>query len=174
MLVYLQPITLSRPAAAAPSRPSRSRPRASTAPTVPAPIVVPDTTAPSTAIELPSTDWQHELELSARNVVREQAKASQRMRSLDSRPKALQLPRVSSEPKPGDVAVLPNGDLLITFAHGWTCTQSQPGLDEMFSVWAKHRPQKCTKKGDGSGGGKIGLQRRDYLREPLADPPAGN
>lgn len=173
VLVYLQPITLSRPAAP-PAAPARPPPRASTAPTAPAPIIVPGTPAPSTAIELPTADWQHELELSARNVVREQVEASQRMRSLDSRPKALQLPGVSSDPKPGNVAVLPNGDLLITFSHGWTCTQGQPALDELFSVWARHRPQKCTKKGDGDASGKIELQPRDYLREPLADPPADN
>lgn len=174
VLVYMLPLSLSRPTTAPPASPARALQRSGATPTAPPPIIAPEPSAPSTAIQLPPPDWQLELQRSVRNVVEEQSAATQKPRSLDSRPKVLQLPRDSTEPNPGDVAILPNGDLLITFAHGWTCLHSQPALDEAFSVWAKHRPAKCTKKGDGAGGGKIELQRRDYLREPLPDPPAAD
>jgi hypothetical protein len=173
VLVYVQPISPSRAAPARPSRPVRKPPRTNAAPP-PSPAGVPEPPAPSTAIELPSVDWQRELQRSARNVIEAQVESGQKLRSLDSRPQVLQLPRVSTDPKPGDVAVLPNGDLLVTLAHGWSCIHSQPALDEAFSVWAKHRPPRCTKKGSGSGSGKIELPRRDYLREPLPDPPAAD
>ena len=173
VLVYMQPLSVSRTTTTPLASPARALKRSSATPAPPPPIIAPEPSAPSTAIQLPSPDWQIELQRSARNVVEEQA-AAQKLRSLDSRPKVLQLPRESTEPKPGDVAILPNGDLLFTFAHGWTCLHSQPALDEAFSVWAKHRPAKCTKKGDGTDGGKIELQPRDYLREPLPDPPAAD
>ena len=174
VLVYVQPISPSRPVSARPPGPVREFRRANAAPLPPPPAGVPEPSAPSTAIELPSIDWQRELQRSARNVIEAQVESGQKLRSLDSRPQVLELPRVSTDPKPGDVTVLPNGDLLVTLAHGWSCIHSQPALDEAFSVWAKHRPPRCTKKGSGSGSGKIELPRRDYLREPLPDPPAAN
>ncbi|HMA12635.1 MAG TPA: hypothetical protein VKO83_12150 [Steroidobacteraceae bacterium] len=174
MLIYVQPITLPSPAAARPPGilPGRRQsPKMIQRPAQTAVSVAPEPSVPSTAIQLPSPDWQLELQRSARAMVERQAEADARQRSLDSRPKALQLPDVSTDPRPGDVAVLPNGDRLVTFGNGWTCTLSQPALDEAFSVWARFRPQKCTKKGGDAPGGKIELRRRDYLQGPPPEPP---
>jgi hypothetical protein len=70
---------------------------------------------------------------------------------LDSKPRALDIPSPLTEPD--RITVLPNGDLQTRTParHGdLVCTHSRPALDEAFSVWARHRPAKCTLKGNGT------------------------
>jgi len=152
-LVYILPIsaTPAREPALAPSaaglRPMRPR--------RPAPAPVPPSTAPQepsvTGIETasitpdaPPIDWQRELKLSARSFA-EPAEQATQYRSLNSKPKALDLPQPADPPVYGESATLPNGDRITRFEVGQvlvTCV-SRNSLDEAFSVWAKFRPPSC-------------------------------
>jgi hypothetical protein len=149
-LVYILPITL-RPAREVTPEPPETRPESSrrSAP-MPAPLTEPQepsTTAIETAPitpDAPRIDWQRELELSARSFA-EPAEPTRPYRSLNSKPKALQLPQPDDAPVYGETATLPNGDRITRFEVGETLVTcvSRNSLDEAFSVWAKFRPPSC-------------------------------
>ena len=171
VLVYMLPITENQtpPFAVAPESPPRTRRKsrpvvAGTAPTVitpPAPMPEPAT------IQTPPIDWQRELESAARRSAAVPDSAGTRQRSLDSRPKVLELPRASEDPPPGTVTLQPNGDRTVRYKNGWTCTSSDPPLAEHFSVWAQHRPPKC--RPGARPEYKLDVKRPGYLEQTLPD-----
>jgi len=185
-LVYVLPITqtpVARPAAITPDPRQRARQSASTplpeaaAPTstepasTPEPAAAPTTApAPAATISLPATDWRRELQAAARRSVAPDS-ADPRQHSLDSRPKVLELPKVSEDPPPGTVVLAPNGDRIVRYKNGWTCTSSDPPLAEHFSVWAQHRPPKCRLGAKPET--KLDVARPRYLEPSLPDPGSG-
>jgi len=151
-LVYILPITVpqARDRAVAtevrvPPQPRRQLPPLP----IPEPVQRESTaitieTAPVTP-QAPRIDWQHELELSARSFA-QPAEPATHYRSLNDKPRALELPQPDDGPVSGEVILLPNGDRQVSFDAGdntIVCTSAQVGLDEAFSVWAKFRPQRC-------------------------------
>jgi len=94
-----------------PPPPDQVPPRASTAP-IPAPEVIAPSTVPSTAITLPSVDWYAEGQRAARNAFPDNAKVKPET-SLDSEPKAMELPDLSNRPhKRGDTEHFEGGETI--------------------------------------------------------------
>ena len=82
--------------------PDQVEPRAPIAAPIPAPEVIAPTTQPSTAITLPPIDWYAEGQRAARNAFPDNARVKPEA-SLDSPPKAMELPDLSDRPhKRGD------------------------------------------------------------------------
>jgi hypothetical protein len=80
-----------------PLPPDRVEPRAPITATVPAPVVIAPPSQPGTAITLPPIDWYAEGQRAARNAFPDNAKLSPEG-SLDSAPKAMELPDLSNRP----------------------------------------------------------------------------
>jgi hypothetical protein len=172
VMVYVLPITETQvpPPVVSPEPRLRAR-RPDSRPAIPeaAPAAI---TAPSPApeaagtIHLPPTDWQRELQAAAQRSAIPDVDA--RQRSLDSRPKVLELPKVSDDPPPGTVTLEANGDRTVRYKNGWTCTSSDPPLAEHFSVWAQHRPPKC-RLGARRPEYKLDVRKPRYLEQSLPD-----
>jgi len=166
-LVYILPITLQQPVeVAAPTDvPIRPRPRQRRPATSPAPESTAITVEPAPVTPQPPPDWRRELELSARSFGQSQEPATQ-YRSLDGKPRVLELPKPVDGPADGEVVLLPNGDRQVSHKAGdktIVCNSTQVPLDEAFSVWAKFRPPKCT----------IRSSRKDDVPEPKPRPYLG-
>jgi hypothetical protein len=176
-LVYILPITSPQNRAQAVATPEvrvlpQTQRRQPESP--PEPLTVPpaDTFEPAPITpEAPRVDWQRELELSAHSFGQPEEPATQ-YRSLDDKPKALELPPPVDGPVSGEVVLLPNGDRQVSYDAGdntLVCTSPQVALDEAFSIWAKFRPPRCAIKA-GKKKDRIPEPRpRSYL-SPSASP----
>lgn len=173
-LVYVLPITVT----ANPATPARAiePPLRPQRPKLPAPALAPaetptppPSTEPPGTIHLPPTDWQRELQQAARRSATIDNDSENRQHSLDSRPKVLELPKRNEDPPPGTVTMAPNGDRIVQYKNGWTCTSSDPPLSEHFSVWAQFRVPSCTFKGNGKEW-KLDVRKPAYLERPLPAP----
>lgn len=159
-------------------QPRAAPPRSTAPPAAPATRPTPAPESPARGITLAPADWYAELEAAARRRVEQDARLAKEGQPLDSKPQVLELPEQAVPDE--RITLLPNGDLQThtrTRTGDIVCTHSPPALDEAFSVWAKHRPPKCTFKGRPApsvGESMEEAVKPGYLRRPPGAGTAGD